>query len=285
MGRLTRRLDRKLNRRADRELGAMPFEGRLLILAGDSLGLTAQQISDVANTFAKVEQLRGEQLAAAPDAELAQIAAEIEQADMVIARVTEMLELMKQRRTVPAALLEAAETVQVGREEVERRQGAGFCARVAAMGKPALAALVAAGLALVLFLCPSVAKAAQVERVFALGNAHKIQRRNFAGLLPKRRKFRQNLAFWGWIRSKKSYATSPRRLRSSLLSATGCAVERVSSRRLARPSRSSWCGASAAFALGGCPPLNPTSRLNVPAARSSARRGASQAKGAANANA
>jgi hypothetical protein len=143
----------------------------------------------------------------------------------------------------------------------------------------------AAVLVVLAFCWPSAAKAAQDGSVFALGRAHKIQRRNWAGLLLKLRTFRHHFRRRGWIQSRNYYATSRRRSLSCLVFATGCAREHASSRRRARRSKLSWCGGSGAFASGVCRASNPTSRLNVPTARSSARRGASQAKGAANANA
>jgi hypothetical protein len=104
-------------------------------------------------------------------------------------------------------------------------------------------------------------------------------------LLALVRKIADHLRRRGWIRSKKSYAILRQRLPLSRASAIGCGAERGSCRRRASASKSSWCGGRDAFASGAFRGPSPTSRLNAPTARSSARRGASPAKGAPNANA
>jgi hypothetical protein len=202
-----------------------------------------------------------------------------ESADMLMARVFELLELQHGHSTPDC---------DQARAELEQRRGAGFVQRVARMGKPASVALRALLATLALFVLSlfSSRVEAATAKLAPLRSAHKIQRRNSAGLLAIVRKFADNLRRWGWIRSKKYYATSRRPSPSCPALGTGCAAGRESSRRPARRTRSLWCGGSAAFASGDSPPPNPTSLSNVLTARLSARRGASRAKGgSANANA
>ena len=270
MGNLTRRLKRQ-QRRSLVQFEEMPALSKLALLAGRSLGLTDEQSSEAI-----------ENLGSFPESEPNELA------DMVLARLLEMVELVRSRATGPSELQQACATIKLpsGRVELERRNGSGFVTRVAAMGRPAVAALVSVGLAVLLMLWPSAAKAAQGERVFALRNAHKIQRRNSAGLLAFVRKFTDHFLRRGWIRLKKYYATSPRRSLSRRRFAIGCAAERVNSRRRGRRSKSSWCGGSAAFVSGDCLAPSPTSQLSAPTARSRGRHGANPAKeGSANANA
>lgn len=269
MGNLTRRLKRQ-QRRSLMRTEEMPALSQLALLAGRSLGLSDEQSAEA------IENL-GSFPASEPN----------ELADTVLARLLEMVELVRNRETGPSDLQQACAAIELptGRVELERRNGSGFVTRVAAMGKPALVALASVGLALLLALWPSSAKAASAKLFSSLRSAHKIQRRNFAGLLAFVRKIADHFRRAGWIRSKKSYGISQRHSQSYRASKIGFGYERRSFVRAARRSKSSWSGGSAAFVSGDCPALSPTSRLNVPTARSSARRGASPAKGAASANA
>jgi hypothetical protein len=195
-----------------------------------------------------------------------------ESADVLMARVFELLEL-QHGRTTPDC--------EQARAELEQRRGPGFVTKVRRMGKPAAVALRALLATLTLFvlsLIPSRADAASAK-LATLRSAHKIHRRNSAGLLALVRKFADYLPRWGWIRSKKYYAISQRRSRSCRAFATGYGCAPASSRRRASGSRSSWCGGSAAFASGACPALSPTSRSSTPTARWNARHGASRVKG------
>lgn len=218
-----------------------------------------------------------------------------ETADMLQARVFELLELV---HGVSDPATEQA------RAEIEERRGGGFLNRVAAMGRPAAEALAeldqaqleqqrkASGLlraawgllfAALLLLSPSAAKAASAAAA-ALHKAHKIQRRNFARLLPKLRGKAHHFRRRGWIRSKKSYATLQPRFTFSQRFAVGYARAPVSCESRASSSKSSWFGANDAFALGVYRVPIPTSQSSAPTGRSNVRRGASLAKGAAHAN-
>lgn len=268
MGNLTRRWKRQQHRSLVRA-EEVPALTQLAVVAGRSLELSDHEITQAVATLGNFPE-------AEPD----------ELGDTVLARLLEMVELVRTRKTGSSDLLEACAAIELpnGRAELERRNGPGFVSRVAAMGRPALVALASVGLALLLTLWPSSAKAASVRLFSSLREAHKIQRRNFAALLRKLRVFRHHFRRAGWIRLKKYYATSRRRSLSCPVFATGCARERVSSRSRVRRSKLSWCGGSDASALGACRVPIPISRLNVQTARSSVRPGASAAKGAANAN-
>jgi hypothetical protein len=184
-----------------------------------------------------------------------------EDADILSARVLEMLELENG--------FTSSECVRA-RAEMEQRHGAGFVARVAAMGRPAATALKAlrALLLLVLLLIWPSAAAAQNARESGVRNAHKIQRRNrqkFARFLRKAYHFRS------WTRLKRSFGPSGRRFSSRLVSGTGCGRGHVRCDSWGLTSRSSWFGAAGASASATSRAMTRISRWNCPTARSSAR--------------
>lgn len=251
---------RKLRRAA--AVKAVPVDdetpplARVGMLAGISLGLSDEQATDALNALAGFREGDGTSAT-------------------MFARMLELVDLARSAGVGDALQTDLDTTRE--RAKLERSFGAGFTKRVAAMGSPAvsmLGALRSLLLLAVLLLWPSTAKAAAQELADAYSSAHKIQRRNSR---LRRKIATVNRPSYhrarGWIRSKRSYATS--RPRSSLRPrfATGCAFERASYvSRAPATSRSYWSGGGEFSESGPCPKGSRTSLSDATTERSSSRR-------------
>jgi hypothetical protein len=194
-----------------------------------------------------------------------------EAADMLMARVFELLELQHGHVTPDC---------EQARAEMEQRRGRGFVQRVARMGRPATAALSALRGLLVLVLLllwPTTAKAAANHLAGAIENAHKIQRRNRRKIATVNRRSYHHPR--GWIQSKLSYGRSLRRSLSASAFATGCACAPGSyvSRARARTSRSFSFGDVAPSEWAASLKASRTSPFVAETALSSSRRTPSRA--------
>ncbi len=191
---------RRLNRK-QRRAGAQLLDGSRAYIraAAESLGFSEEQLAEAQSGAG-------------------------ESADMLMARVFELLEL-EHGHTTPDC--------DQARAEMEARRGAGFVKRVQRMGKPAAVALRALLMTLTLFvlsLFPARAEAG-MAKLGPVRRSHKIQRRNFG---PRR--LRAYHRHRGWIRSREKSGTSRRRCTSSRASGTGCGSGRAS--YVSRASRS-----------------------------------------------
>jgi hypothetical protein len=251
---------RKLRRAAavkpvPRDDDGMPPMGRVGIIAGISLGLSDDQTTDALNALAGFR----------PDDATT---------GTMYARMLELVDLARNDGAGDALQTDLDTTTE--RAKLERRFGAGFTKRVAAMGSPAvsmLAALRSLLLLAMLLLWPSTAKAASQELAGAYSNAHKIQRRN-RRLAARRKVGPSNQAAyyhpWGWIQSSRKSAGLRRLFTSCRSFETGSGRERGSSKSRARSSILSWFGARVASTWGGSPRVTRTSRFNVATERSKA---------------
>jgi len=229
---------RRLNRK-QRRAGAQLLDGSRAYIraAAESLGFSDEQLAEAQSGAG-------------------------ESADMLMARVFELLEL-QHGHTTPDC--------DQARAEMEARRGAGFVKRVQRMGKPAAVALRALLMTLTLFvlsLFPRSAEAA-VAKLATLRNAHKIQRRNrrhprlgarvrnFAGSEPA--PYHHS---GGWTRSSRKSAGFARLSSLFRSSETGFGRGRASSRSRAKTSKSSLFGAVVASGLAICPRETRISRSN-----------------------
>jgi len=260
MQNLRRQPNRKARRRAALQpVDPMPPMAELAIVAGDSLELSDDEITDALNALSGFT----------PPGELS---------DTLQARLLELAELVQGRDDAPAPLRLACASLDLAeaRAQLERRRGVGFVARVAAMGKPAAAALAGMLLALLVWLLPSSAAAAPpylATAAFSSHNVSRTRRRLFALAL-------RNSALWGtvsgpfrWIRSNAKSGNSLRPSTYFRASVTGFAHARRSSRAKAKTSRSSWSGGVDTSASEQCRTAIRTSRSSARTARSSARPG------------
>lgn len=255
MGNLARRLKRQRQRsqRADE----VPALSQLTLLAGRSLGLSDEESAEAL-----------ENLGSFPTSEPSELA------DMVLARLLEMVEHMRARETVPSELRQACAAIELptGRVELERRNGSGFVTRVAAMGKPALVALASVGLAVLLMLWPGAAKASErpgaepEARIrYRRGNRRRVVRANLAAAL------RSVYLTRSWIRWSRSYAGSRRRSMSFRSFATGCERAPGSCKSRAKSSISSWFGDADFSTSASCPRATRTLQSVAATVRSNAR--------------
>lgn len=238
---------RRLNRK-QRRAGAQLLDGSRAYIraAAESLGFSDEQLAEAQSGAG-------------------------ESADMLMARVFELLELQHGHSTPDC---------DQARAEMEARRGAGFVKRVQRMGKPAAVALRALLMTLTLFvlsLFPRSADAA-LAKLATYRNAHKIQRRNRRH--PRLGARVRNLAdgdpppyhhSGGWTRSSRKSAGFARLSSSFRSFETGSGRGPASSRSRARSSKSSWFGGVDASALGTCPKPTRISRSNVATALSRPR--------------
>lgn len=233
---------------------------RMMDLAAESLGLDEQRALEIKNSTG-------------------------EMTDVLLARALELM-----------VLAHGYETVSVGKmlDELEQRNGPGFLARVAAMGRPA-AAMLALIACLVLLLTPEGASAqtaqgARFETVsYAnlrawllrwLGRCAAFLVRNSRSARPGKYRHpaggkctlagRRSGAIW-WSRSSAGFGL---RSTSHQLSAVGCGRGRTSSSALVSASRSSWFGAGTNFERTNCRRTTRTLRSSTPTVRWNARAGA-----------
>lgn len=260
MQNLRRQPNRKARRQRLQVVERLPPMAELAILAGDSLELSDQQITDALNSLSGFT----------PTDELS---------DVLQARLLELAELVQARDDAPAPLRDACASLDLveARTQLERRRGAGFVARVAAMGKSAAAALAGVLLGLLFLLLPSSAAASPLLAVDAVSshNVNRTRRRLFALAL-------RNSALWGnvsgplrWIRSNGKSGNFLQHSTYFQVSETGYGRERRSSRETGRSSRSSWSGDVDTSALVRCRMAIRTSRSSGLTGRSSARPGSS----------
>lgn len=214
MSRFARKLDRRAERRAHDEIpeGSTAW---LAVVAGGSLGFNDKQISDAMNTLSS----GGER---------------DELADMLETRLLELLFLLGKTTTA---------VVDEARSQIEGRRGAGFFARVEAMG----------------------GSAREI--------ADRIRYRN-ANFSPLRGlTYTEGLhGVWSWVESSGSSARCARRSTSRRRFLIGCARARESSRARVARSRSFSFGAAGAFASGTSRTATRISRSFATTGRLSARR-------------
>lgn len=265
MQNLRRQPNRKARRQRLQVVERLPPMAELAIVAGESLELSDQDLTDALNALSGFT---------APD----------ERSDVLQARLLELAELVQARDDAPAALRLACASLDLveARAELERRRGVGFVARVAAMGKSAAAALSGVLLVLLVWLWPSSAAAAPLLAAHpeSSHNVSRMRRRFFALAL-------RNSALWGayqvafrWIRSRGKSGSSLRHSTCFRASVTGSGRARESSRAKARSSRSSWFGGAARSVSAPCPTAIRTSRSSAQTVRSSVRRTADALSGA-----
>lgn len=271
MSNSARKLHRRAERRASRNLrevandpnqlqAVIDKSRRLMDLAAESLGLDERQALEIKNSTG-------------------------EMTDVLLARAIELAELA--HGYAPPGMAQA-------RAELEQRNGPGFLARVAAMGRPA-AAMLGLIACLLLLLTPEGASAqtaqgARFETVsYAklrawllrwLGRCRAFLVRNSRSARPGKYRHpaggkctlagRRSGAIW-WSRSSAGFGL---RSTSHQLSAVGCGRGRTSSSALVSASRSSWFGAGTNFERTNCRRTTRTLRSSTPMDRWSARAGA-----------
>jgi len=216
---------RKLRRKAKRTVADESAAGLLDELTRSSLGFDAEQ-------WARVQ---------ASDAD--------ELADVALARWLELTDLLQGY---------APESVDGTRAQLETRRGAGFLARVAAMGTPAAVALRQAGLE-------------PADRIrYRSANSAACPFGAYHARLGGRSQ---------WIPSSGNSAVLGRRSTSRRSSVTGSARAAGSSSARGSRSKSSWFGGADVSALMRSPKTSLASRLSASTAASSSHAGRGEARG------
>lgn len=304
MQNLRRQPNRKARRQRLQVVERLPPMAELAIVAGESLELSDQDLTDALNALSGFT----------PPGELS---------DRLQARLLELAELVQARSDAPEPLRLACSSLDLveARAELERRNGAGFVARVARMGKSAAAALAGVLLALLVWLFPSsafAATAAPPKLAAGAESSHNVSRRKRRRSRHARacrgskrlaralqtvtelqiftpaggqtrccsNEFDQTLVVWlRWTLSSGRSGSSLPRFSSSHSSETGSGRERASFVKRERSLRSCWCGGAGASTSGTCRTGARTSRSNTRTAPLRRRPGSTQQTARATASA